>query len=191
MPDHHLPDRPDDDRPDDRPDGRTRDSGHRRTGSHEPERHETEDEGADRRYQELLQELRVAQTGVQFLFAFILTLAFTQRFTEITTAQRWLYVGTLVVTAASSALLIGPVPMHRILFRRGMKPNLVRGADLMARSGLVLLLVGINSALLLILDVVLDGWLPYLLSGATLAFFVLVWGVVPWVVRLGWPVRRD
>ena len=105
-------------------------------------RDETEDEKADRRYDELLQELRVAQTGVQFLFAFLLTLAFTQRFARITDAQTWLYVGTLLVTAAASALLIGPVPLHRILFRRGLKPRLVRGADAMARAGLVMLLLG-------------------------------------------------
>src|SRR5436190_23792344 len=92
-------------------------------------RDETDDQKADRRYDELLQELRVAQTGVQFLFAFLLTLAFTQRFARISDAQTWLYVGTLLVTAAASALLIGPVPLHRILFARGLKPRLVRGAD--------------------------------------------------------------
>lgn len=147
------------------------------------DRGETEDEKADRRYDELLQELRVAQTGVQFLFAFLLTLAFTQRFEKITDAQTWLYVGTLVVTAAASALLIGPVPLHRILFARGLKPRLVRGADAMARAGLVMLLLGINGAVLLILDVVLGGLLPFVLSGATVVFFLLVWGVYPLTVR--------
>lgn len=149
------------------------------------DRGETDDEKADRRYDELLQELRVAQTGVQFLFAFLLTLAFTQRFEQITGAQTSLYVGTLLVTAAASALLIGPVPLHRILFRRGLKPRLVRGADAMARAGLVMLLLGINGAVLLILDVVLGGVLPFVLSGAAVVFFVLVWGVYPWMVREG------
>ena len=147
------------------------------------DRGETEDQKADRRYDELLQELRVAQTGVQFLFAFLLTLAFTQRFEEITDAQTWLYVGTLLVTAAASALLIGPVPLHRILFRRGLKPRLVHGADAMARAGLVMLLLGINGAVLLILDVVLGGVLPFVLSGAAVVFFVLVWAVYPLTVR--------
>ena len=94
---------------------------------------------------------------MQFLFAFLLTLAFTQRFGRITDFQTRLYVGTLMVTAVASALLIGPVPMHRILFRRGLKPRLVRGADLMARGGLAMLLLAINGAVLLILDVVLGG----------------------------------
>jgi hypothetical protein len=146
-------------------------------------RDETDDQKADRRYDELLQELRVAQTGVQFLFAFLLTLAFTQRFARITDFQHGLYVATLMATTVASALLIGPVPLHRILFRRGLKPRLVRGADLMARGGLVMLLLAINGAVLLILDVVLTGALPFVLSGLATAWFVLVWYVVPMTAR--------
>jgi hypothetical protein len=147
------------------------------------ERNETETEQADRRYNELLQELRVAQTGVQFLFAFLLTLAFTQRFVHITEFQKWLYIGTLLVSSIAAALLIGPVPMHRILYRRGLKPSLVRAADLMVRAGLVALLIAINSAVLLIVDVVLGGWLPFLLAGLTTLWFVLIWYVVPMTTR--------
>lgn len=152
-----------------------------------PARDETEDEKADRRYDELLQELRVAQTGVQFLFAFLLTLAFTQRFAQITDLQRALYVGTLLATGVASALLIGPVPLHRILFRRGLKPRLVRGADLMARGGLAMLLLAINGAVLLILDVVLGGWLPFVLSAALTTWFLLIWLVAPLTAREGSP----
>ena len=148
-----------------------------------PDRDESEDEKADRRYNELLQELRVAQTGVQFLFAFLLTLAFTQRFPQITDFQLTLYVVTLVATAVASALLIGPVPFHRIVFRRGLKPRLVHGADVMARGGLAMLLVAINGAVLLILDVALGGTLPFVISGAVLIWFVVIWYVVPLTAR--------
>jgi len=149
----------------------------------EQSRDETEEERADRRYDELLQELRVSQTGVQFLFAFLLTLAFTQQFPQISDFQLTVYVGTLVATAVASALLIGPVPLHRILFRRGLKPRLVRGADVMARSGLAVLLLAVNGAVLLILDVALSGPLPFVLSGAVTLWFVLVWYVVPMTAR--------
>jgi len=88
-----------------------------------------------------------------------------------------------MATPVASALLIGPVPMHRILFRRGLKPRLVRGADLMARGGLAMLLLAINGAVLLILDVVLTGALPFVLSGLATAWFVLVWYVVPLTAR--------
>lgn len=144
---------------------------------------ESESQRADRRYQELLQELRVAQTGVQFLFAFLLTLAFTQRFTDISSFQKWLYVSTLLATAVAAALLIGPVPFHRIVFRRGLKARLVQGADLMARAGLVMLLVAINGAVLLILDVVIGGATAFVLSAVTSAWFVLVWYVFPLSAR--------
>jgi hypothetical protein len=152
-----------------------------RTGGQD--RNETEDEQADRRYNELLQELRVAQTGVQFLFAFLLTLAFTQRFGQVTDFQKWLYVGTLVVSSVAAALLIGPVPMHRILYRRGLKPSLVAAADHMVRAGLGALLVAINGAVLLVVDVVLGGWLPFLLAGLTTLWFVLIWYVLPMTTR--------
>ncbi len=148
---------------------------------------ETEKEQNDRRYQELLQELRVAQTGVQFLFAFLLTLAFTPRFTQITEFQKWLYVATLVATAVASALLIGPVPFHRIVFRRGLKPRLVVGSDLMARGGLVALVLAINGAILLILDVVLGGALARIIAGLCFLWFVIIWYVVPMLTR----ERRD
>ena len=144
---------------------------------------ESDKERNDRRYQELLQELRVAQTGVQFLFAFLLTLAFTQRFANISDFQRSLYVATLVATAVASALLIGPVPFHRILFRRGLKPRLVAGSDLMARGGLGVLLLAINGAVLLILDVVVGGALAWTLSALCFLWFVLIWYVVPMVTR--------
>jgi hypothetical protein len=146
-------------------------------------RDESDAAQADRRFNELLQELRVAQTGVQFLFAFLLSLAFTQRFGQLSDAQKWLYVGTLVIASVAAALLIGPVPAHRILYRRGLKPRLVAESDLMVRAGLAVLVVAINGAILLVLDVVLGGWLPFLLAGLTTAWFVVVWYVVPMTTR--------
>lgn len=147
-------------------------------------RDETPDERADRQYSELLQELRVAQTGVQLLFAFLLTLAFTQRFTEITERQEALYVATLLATGVAAALLIGPVPFHRYVFRKGLKPRLVTASDLMARAGLAMLVVAVNGGVLLILDVVLGRPASYVLSGLLLLVFVVVWYVVPRTVRL-------
>ncbi|MGH8868345.1 MAG: DUF6328 family protein [Actinomycetes bacterium] len=147
-----------------------------------PARPETDIQRADRRYGDLLQELRVAQTGVQFLFAFLLTLAFTDRFESITDFQQSIYIGTLLVTVAAAALLIGPVPLHRMLFRRGLKPQLVIGTDRLARGGLALLVVAVNGAVLLILDVVIGGAVAYLLTAATTLWFVIFWYGVPLLV---------
>jgi uncharacterized protein DUF6328 len=144
---------------------------------------EDDPEAADRRYNELLQELRVAQTGVQFLFAFLLSLAFTQRFLDLTDFQRWLYVASLITASVAASLLIGPVPLHRILYRRGLKPRLVRGTDLMARAGLAVLAVAINGSVLLVLDVVLDRAVAFVLAGLTTLWFVLLWYVLPMTAR--------
>jgi hypothetical protein len=89
---------------------------------------------------------------VQFLFAFLLTLAFTQRFAEINDFQLLLYVSTLVAASVAAALLIGPVPSHRILYRGGLKPRLVSASDRMVRAGLAALVIAINGAILLVLD---------------------------------------
>src|SRR5919107_6173063 len=92
---------------------------------------------ADRNFSELLQELRVAQTGVQILFAFLLTLSFMDRFSAIDAFQRGVYVFTLVASAVTAALLIAPVPVHRLLFQRGRKRELVRVGHRFALTGLL------------------------------------------------------
>ena len=118
-------------------------------------RGETPMQRADRAYGEILQEVRVAQTGVQILFAFLLALAFQARFPAITSFQRGVYVVTLMLCAAAAALLIAPASFHRVVYRRRLKHHLVRIASRLALFGLVLLLLALISALLLILDVVI------------------------------------
>ena len=123
------------------------------------DRGERPQEVLDRNVDELLQETRVATAGVQFLFAFLLTLPFTQRFGELTDFQRDLYVLTLLSTSCAAIVLISPVAFHRVLFRQHEKEAVVAFADHALLVGLVLLLVGIASAVLLVLDVVLGrGW---------------------------------
>lgn len=118
-------------------------------------RGETREEVLDRNVDELLQETRVATAGVQFLFAFLLTLPFTQRFPDLTTFQRDLYVVALLSTAGAAILLIAPVSFHRMLFRQHEKQAVVTFADRALLIGLVLLLIGIAVGVLLVLDVVL------------------------------------
>src|SRR6266581_2987996 len=100
-------------------------------------REESEAQRLDRNYAELLQELRVAQTGVQILFAFLLTIAFQQRFASIDAFQRGVYVTTLVAAAIAAVLLIGPVAAHRLLFGLRLKDELVTFTGRLATGGLV------------------------------------------------------
>ncbi len=150
---------------------------------HARARNETEDQRLDRNYVELLQELRVAQTGTQILFAFVLTMAFTPRFGDITPFQRGLYITTLLSAAAATALLIGPVSFHRLLFRRRQKGALVDVANRMAIAGLGLLAVAMVSAVLLVLSVTVGTTLAAVLAGLLGAWFVLLWYVVPYLHR--------
>jgi Family of unknown function (DUF6328) len=147
-------------------------------------RNETEAERLDRNYNELLQELRVSQTGVQILFAFLLTLAFSQRFHETTSFQRGTYVVTLLLAAGATALIIAPVPFHRLVFRRQQKANLVRVANRLAIGGLVLMFLAMVGAVLLILDVVLRPIPAVLLSGLVAVWCLLFWFVLPIAARL-------
>jgi Family of unknown function (DUF6328) len=90
----------------------------------------------DRNLAEILQELRVAGLGVQVLFGFLLSLPFTTRFERLDHDQRGLYIASLLLAAASTALLLGPVAYHRLVFRRNHKERLVRAANVMAILGL-------------------------------------------------------
>jgi Family of unknown function (DUF6328) len=150
------------------------------------ERDETELQRLDRNFDELLQELRVAQAGVQILFAFLLTLTFTQRFASVSALQRAIYFMTLLLTAAATSLLIAPVSMHRLLFRHHQKPRLVVAANRLAICGLLSLCLAMVGVLLFITDV-LYGHVPAVLTALlALAWFGVLWFALPlrWLTDL-------
>jgi O-antigen/teichoic acid export membrane protein len=147
-------------------------------------RGETLDQLLDRNLAELLQELRVAITGVQVLFAFLLGLAFTQRFADLDGFGVTVYTITLMTTALATVLLIAPVSFHRLVFRRRQKGTLIRVADVMLRAGLAMLVVAITCGTQLVLDVALGrGWA---LAGGGL---VLLTGAVTWYALPLWARR--
>ena len=149
-------------------------------------RGETVDGVLDRNLGELLQELRVAITGVQILFAFLLGLAFTARFVTLSGFQVAVYTATLLSTALAAIVLIAPVSFHRMVFRRRQKAALVVVADRLLMIGLGLLVLSISSAVLLILDVVLGHWQAALGGGLVALAGVLTWYALPfWARRAG------
>ncbi len=156
------------------------------TGS--PRRNETEAERLDRQYGELLQEMRVLQAGVQILFAFLLTLAFSSGFAKVTTLERDIYLGTLVAAALAAACIIGPVPFHRFVFRRGMKADLITATTRYVAFGLAFLLVAMMGAVLLVLDVLVDRAIALTVTGLLAAVFLSLWLVIPLRARAGEPV---
>jgi amino acid permease len=147
---------------------------------------ENEKQRWQRNFADLLQELRVAQTGVQILFAFLLILPFSSSFAQTSGFQRAVYVVALLSAAAATALIISPVAFHQALFRQGRKPELVRFAHKVAVGGLAFLLISMVSAVLLITDFLLGRFPAFLLSGLTAAWFLVFWLVLPLAGRRGW-----
>ncbi|GAA2243608.1 DUF6328 family protein [Streptomyces amakusaensis] len=153
-------------------------------------RRETEEERADRRWLELLQELRVTQTGVQILFGFLLTVVFQPRFATLSETDRDIYLATVVLGAAATGALIGPVALHRMLTGRSLKPQTVDWASRLTVLGLVLLLCTMASALLLILRVALHNSLAAWIVVAMVAWFLLCWFALPlWARARAGPYR--
>ncbi|MEU6871949.1 DUF6328 family protein [Streptomyces sp. NPDC086796] len=149
-------------------------------------RHESPEERADRRWTDLLQELRVAQTGVQILFGFLLAVVFQPRFAEISDTDRTIYVITVLLGSATAAALIGPVSYHRLLTGRRLKPQTVTWASRMTVLGLGLLFCTMCSTLLLILRVALHNTVALWLVGGMALWFLICWLVFP-----AWALARS
>jgi hypothetical protein len=137
------------------------------------------EEKRDRQMIELLNELRVALPGVQILFAFLLTVPFSQRFGELTSFQRNVYFGTLLATALSTACLIAPSAAHRLRFHKHDRNWLIESANVMTIAGLATLAVAITGAVLLISDVLFDGVRVWIYAGAVFVITTALWFVRP------------
>lgn len=148
------------------------------------QRDETAAQRLDRNLSELLQELRVIVVGVQVMFAFLLTIAFSQREAVLSAADRGLYLSLLLVTAVATGCLIAPAAHHRLLFRRGRKAELVMLANALAQVGLVLVGMALSGTIALVADV-LFGAVPATAAGVgtALALAVIWFGLPAHVLR--------
>ena len=142
-------------------------------------RDESEADRIDRNFGEQLQELRIAQAGVQILFAFLLTIPFQQRFTILTDLQRNIYVFTLLAAAVSVIVFTAPVAMHRTLFRDGLKDFIVTYTDRLISVGLFTLGIGIIGGVVLVLDVLMSHAVAFWIGGGLLALGLVLWVGVP------------
>lgn len=147
-------------------------------------RGESVDQRMDRNWNELLQELRVTQTGTQILTGFLLTLPFQQRFETLDAVQRGTYLSLVLLAVLATALVVAPVALHRALFRRRLKPVLVHEADLLARTGLAVLALVLVGTTFFLVDVV-TGRVAAVVAGAAVALVLLVlWLLLPrWFAR--------
>jgi predicted membrane channel-forming protein YqfA (hemolysin III family) len=142
-------------------------------------RRETELERCDRNLVELLQEVRVAQTGVQVLFAFLLAVAFTPRFAQASTFERIDYFATLIASGAAAVFLIAPTSYHRLLFRRGDKEYLVDMANRFVIAGLACVAVSMIGVVLLVSDLLFGSIVAAATAGAAAACCIVTWYALP------------
>ncbi|GAA4267412.1 DUF6328 family protein [Frondihabitans peucedani] len=143
------------------------------------DRDETETERLDRNWNELLQELRVTQTGTQLLTGFLLAVAFQQRFTSLDGFEVGVYLVLVALTAGATILGLAPVSLHRALFRRGLRKRMVHTASVLLDVILVLVAAAITGTVLLIFDVVAGLTAGLVAAGITAAVVVVLWLLVP------------
>ena len=134
-----------------------------------------EERKRDRQMAELLQELRVALPGVQILFAFLLTVPFTQRFPQLTDFQRNVFYVTLVSATISAACLIAPSAAHRLRFHQSEREWLIESANVLLIAGLAFLAVAIGAAFLLVTDLLFDGPRVWIYSALVWVVIVALW----------------
>lgn len=149
-----------------------------------PGRHETAEERADRNWNELLQELRVTETGATVLLSLLLTVPFAARFGEVTALQRRVYFVALLLTAAACVALIAPVAHHRLRFGKHEKAELVARGGRAALSGLVLLLLAVVAILLLVSDVLFPTGTAVAVAASFGAVTFAWWFLPPAALRL-------
>ncbi|HWG15738.1 MAG TPA: DUF6328 family protein [Streptosporangiaceae bacterium] len=145
----------------------------------EDARDESQAERDDRNLAELLQELRVVGLGVQVLFGFLLSLPFTNQFKQLDGSERDLYVACLLLAATATALMLGPVAYHRLVFRRGKKERLVRTANVMAILGLITVGLAISTSVLLVVGFVAGYGTGAVIAVLVLVMFGLLWFALP------------
>jgi Family of unknown function (DUF6328) len=147
------------------------------------QRDETPLERLDRNWADLLQELRVIQTGVQLLTGFLLILPFQSRFDQLSTAQQTIYLVTLGASVISTGFLIAPVSLHRFLFRRHARRVTVDVAHRLSQIGLLMLAVAMIGVVLLIFDVVAGPTAGWIAATLTLLMLAALWVALPLILR--------
>ncbi|CAN5185723.1 DUF6328 family protein [soil metagenome] len=154
-------------------------------------RDETESERNDRNWTEILQELRVIQTGTQILTGFLLTLAFQQRFTDLDAYQVDTYLALVVVAALATALALAPVALHRALFRRRAKGTIVTIANFLLRATLTAVGLTLTGTAMLVFDVVVGRTAGLIAGAVALVVVGVAWLAFPYWVRRNTAYSKD
>lgn len=136
-------------------------------------------ERLDRELIELLNELRVALPGVQVLFAFLLTVPFTDRFTKLTAPQRDVYFAAFLCTAVSSVCLMAPTAYHRIRFRQADKEHMLKVSNILAIAGIGFLAFAVSLVIFVVTDLLFHGAAAAIATGIVAAALIVIWFGLP------------
>lgn len=155
------------------------------TGASERSSEPDEDkaERLTRNLNELLQELRVMQTGVQILTGFLLTVPFSNRFSELNSSEKYVYLAVLCGSVIATGLIVAPVAFHRTLFRQGEREWIVEAANRAARHGLIALALTMAGVVWLVFDLVIGAPSSHIAAAITIGIFAVLWGVLPVMQR--------
>lgn len=146
-------------------------------------RDETPTERADRNWAEVLQELRVLQTGTQILTGFLLALAFQPAFSDLNSAQRSIYLVLVVMAALSTTIALAPVALHRVLFQQRAKAEVVAYGHAALITALFTVSVLVVGVVAFVFDVVVGDSAAWWAFGILATVTVLLWVVTPAVLR--------
>ena len=148
-------------------------------------RNESHDERLNRELIELLNELRVVLPGVQVLFAFLLTVPFTNRFQRITNTQELVFFGTFLLTMIATGLLIAPSAYHRLRWRRHDKEQILTTSNRLAISGMATLALALSGAVYLVTDLLFESVAAVaIVTAATVLFLFWFWYGLPLLRRI-------
>jgi hypothetical protein len=143
------------------------------------QRGESEPEKLDRNTIELLNEIRVASGGIQFMFGFLLIVPFDSAFNRISSFERTVYFASLMCVAISCVLLLAPSIHHRILFRLHEKRFLIQVANRLAIAGMAFLGAGFTGILVVLSDFVVGGLAPVVVAVAAALGIGGLWFALP------------
>ncbi|WP_448390510.1 DUF6328 family protein [Microbacterium aurum] len=147
-------------------------------------RDETPNERADRNWTEVLQELRVLQTGTQILTGFLLALAFQPAFADLDQGQRVFYLVLVVLATLSAVIALAPVALHRMVFGRREKRTVVRYGHIALITALVTVSVLLVGVVAFVFDVVLGAAASWTIGIAAAVVLITLWGIVPVILRV-------
>jgi hypothetical protein len=136
-------------------------------------------ERLDRELIELLNELRVALPGVQVLFAFLLTVPFTDRFAKLSAPQRDVYFAAFLCTAVSSVCLMAPTAYHRIRFRQADKEHMLKVSNILAIAGIGFLAFAVSLVIFVVTDLLFHGTAAAIATGIVAAALIVIWFGLP------------